>query len=113
TGVVVGPASVYEAVSQLRKLLGDENPIPTYIVTVRRKGYRLIATVQRAATSSHTPQAPVAHTAVLPLRAAVAACAVAALGLAAAYFLGDKIGLPKHTAITSETPTSTVVVSDK
>jgi transcriptional activator of cad operon len=47
TGVVVGPASVYQAVSQLRKLLGDVDPNPTYIVNVPRKGYRLIAPIKR------------------------------------------------------------------
>jgi TolB-like protein/DNA-binding winged helix-turn-helix (wHTH) protein len=46
TGVIVGPASVYQAVSQLRKILGDTDPQPTYIATVPRKGYRLIATVR-------------------------------------------------------------------
>ena len=46
--VVVGSASVYEAVSQFRKILGDVDPKPTYIATVPRKGYRLIASVQRA-----------------------------------------------------------------
>ena len=46
TGVVVGPASVYQAVSQLRKILGDTDPQPTYIATVPRKGYRLIASVR-------------------------------------------------------------------
>ena len=112
-GVVVGSASVYEAVSQLRRLLGDVTPIPTYIVTVPRKGYRLIATVQRA-TSSHALQAPVTpRTAVSLQRVAVIATAFAALGVAAAYFLGDKIGLRKGTASTSERPASTVVVSDK
>src|SRR5580704_5318863 len=45
TGVVVGSASVYQSVSQLRKLLGDVDPEPTYIVTVPRTGYRLIAPV--------------------------------------------------------------------
>src|SRR6516162_7860113 len=45
-GVVVGSASVYQAVSQLRKILGDTDPDPTYIVTVPRKGYRLIAAVR-------------------------------------------------------------------
>jgi transcriptional activator of cad operon len=49
TGVVVGPASVYQAVSQLRKLLGDADPDPTYIATVPRRGYRLIAPVRRGA----------------------------------------------------------------
>ena len=33
-GVVVGSASVYETVSQLRKILGDVDAKPTYIATV-------------------------------------------------------------------------------
>jgi len=45
-GVVVGPASVYQAVSQLRRLLGDTEPEPSYIATVPRKGYRLVAPVR-------------------------------------------------------------------
>jgi transcriptional activator of cad operon len=49
TGVVVGPASVYQAVSQLRKLLGDVEPDPTYIATVPRRGYRLVAPVRHGA----------------------------------------------------------------
>jgi len=44
-GVVVGPASVYQAVSQLRRLLGDIDPEPSYIATVPRKGYRIVAAV--------------------------------------------------------------------
>jgi transcriptional activator of cad operon len=55
TGVVVGPASVYQAVSQLRKLLGDADPNPTYIATVPRKGYRLIATVRRVTGETVLP----------------------------------------------------------
>jgi transcriptional activator of cad operon len=51
TGVVVGSASVYQAVSQLRKLLGDVDPEPTYISTVPRKGYRLIAPIKRLGPS--------------------------------------------------------------
>jgi TolB-like protein/DNA-binding winged helix-turn-helix (wHTH) protein/Tfp pilus assembly protein PilF len=47
TGVIVGSASVYQAVSQLRKLLGDTDPQPAYIATIPRKGYRLVATVRR------------------------------------------------------------------
>jgi transcriptional activator of cad operon len=46
SGVVVGSASVYQAVSQLRKILGDVDPNPTYITTVPRKGYRLVASVR-------------------------------------------------------------------
>lgn len=54
SGVVVGSASVYQAVSQLRKLLGDLDPEPTYIATVPRKGYRLIAAVRRVQTPSES-----------------------------------------------------------
>jgi len=54
TGVVVSPASVYQAVSQLRKLLGDVEPNPTYIATVPRKGYRLLAPVHRAAAEANS-----------------------------------------------------------
>jgi TolB-like protein/DNA-binding winged helix-turn-helix (wHTH) protein/Tfp pilus assembly protein PilF len=46
-GVVVGPASVYQSVSQLRKVLGDTSMPPSYIETVARKGYRLVAPVRR------------------------------------------------------------------
>jgi transcriptional activator of cad operon len=44
-GVVVSPASVYQSVSQLRKALGDTDTAPSYIETVARKGYRLVAQV--------------------------------------------------------------------
>jgi TolB-like protein/DNA-binding winged helix-turn-helix (wHTH) protein/tetratricopeptide (TPR) repeat protein len=57
TGVIVGSASVYQSISQLRKLLGDVDPEPTYIATVPRKGYRLVAPVTRLAAPSETPAA--------------------------------------------------------
>ncbi len=71
SGVIVGSASVYQAVSQLRKLLGDTDPDPTYIATVPRKGYRLIAPVRRVEPVIGTPP-PAAEAAPLapPLRAA-------------------------------------------
>src|SRR5580704_8049177 len=53
-GVIVGPASVYQAVSQLRRALADTDPEPTYIATVPRKGYRLIAPVRLVPASSTT-----------------------------------------------------------
>ncbi|HZL52213.1 MAG TPA: winged helix-turn-helix domain-containing protein [Terracidiphilus sp.] len=56
-GVVVGPASVYQAISQLRRLLGDTDPEPSYIATVPRKGYRLVAPV-RPMVPSPPPPAP-------------------------------------------------------
>jgi transcriptional activator of cad operon len=45
TGVIVTPDSVYQAVTSLRRLLGDDARQPTYIATVPRLGYRMVATV--------------------------------------------------------------------
>jgi len=48
SGVVVTQDSVYQAITALRRLLGDDAKQPTYIVTVPRLGYRLIAPVRAA-----------------------------------------------------------------
>jgi TolB-like protein/DNA-binding winged helix-turn-helix (wHTH) protein len=45
SGVIVTPDSVYQAVTALRRLLGDDPKNPTYIATVPRLGYRMIAPV--------------------------------------------------------------------
>jgi len=55
SGVVVGPASVYQAISQLRRLLGDTDPEPSYIATVPRKGYRLVAPIRPVAAAAAIP----------------------------------------------------------
>jgi TolB-like protein/DNA-binding winged helix-turn-helix (wHTH) protein len=44
-GVIVTPDSVYQAVASLRRLLGDDPRQPTYIATVPRLGYRMVAEV--------------------------------------------------------------------
>src|SRR5260370_41084575 len=43
--VSVAPDPVYQAVASLRRLLGDDSKQPTYIETVPRLGYRMVATV--------------------------------------------------------------------
>ena len=43
--VTVSPDSVYQAVASLRRLLGDDPKKPSYIATVPRLGYRMVATV--------------------------------------------------------------------
>src|SRR5262245_40604412 len=43
--VVVTHGSVYQAVAQLRRLLGDDCEHPSYIENLPRRGYRLIAPV--------------------------------------------------------------------
>ncbi|MGO4703519.1 winged helix-turn-helix domain-containing protein [Dyella sp. 2RAB6] len=62
-GVIVTPDSVYQAVTSLRRLLGDDPKQPAYIATVPRRGYRLIASVEtspdKAVLPVETP-APVA-----------------------------------------------------
>jgi TolB-like protein/DNA-binding winged helix-turn-helix (wHTH) protein len=96
TGVVVGSASVYQAVSQLRKLLGDVDAQPLYIATVPRKGYRLVAAVVRDANEIRVDEA-VPLAAARPrigARGAIVAGAVAAIALAAAGFLWNKMSAP-------------------
>jgi transcriptional activator of cad operon len=44
-GVAVSPDSVYQAVTALRRQLGDDSRQPAYIETVPRLGYRMIAPV--------------------------------------------------------------------
>jgi transcriptional activator of cad operon len=43
--VTVAPDSVYQAVTSLRRLLGDDPKQPIYIATVPRLGYRMVSTV--------------------------------------------------------------------
>ena len=43
--VIVSPDSVYQAVASLRRQLGDDPKQPSYIATVPRRGYRMVATV--------------------------------------------------------------------
>jgi TolB-like protein/DNA-binding winged helix-turn-helix (wHTH) protein/Tfp pilus assembly protein PilF len=109
--VIVGSASVYQTVSQLRKVLGDIDPNPTYIATVPRKGYRLIAKVQRATEPAQTPPAE----GLLRRRSIpgvwVVAGAFLALALAGAYLLGDTAWLSKYITGKGQTPDATV--SDK
>ena len=44
-GVIVTPDSVYQAVTSLRRQLGDDPKRPAYIATVPRLGYRMVASV--------------------------------------------------------------------
>lgn len=57
-GVVVSPDSLYQAITQLRRQLGDDARNPSYIATVPRRGYRLVAQVTHGATPGETVPAP-------------------------------------------------------
>ena len=57
-GLAVTPNSVYQSVAQLRRALGDDKAKPTYIETVPRKGYRLVAPVSLEAATPSSEEAP-------------------------------------------------------
>lgn len=58
-GVVVSPDSLYQAITLLRRQLGDDARKPSYIATIPRRGYRLVAQVtQGAALAESAPGAP-------------------------------------------------------
>jgi len=58
SGVIVTPDSVYQAVTSLRRLLGDDPKQPTYIATVPRLGYRMIAAVDAKAENLTAARVP-------------------------------------------------------
>ena len=55
-GVVVGDEALTQTIIKLRKALGDNPRSPSYIETISKRGYRLIAPV-RAATVTTPPAA--------------------------------------------------------
>ena len=57
-GVIVNDNTLSKAIAELRKALGDESKQARYILTVPRRGYRLIAPVQRTTAAT----APVSST---------------------------------------------------
>jgi transcriptional activator of cad operon len=60
SGVIVTPDSVYQSVASLRRLLGDDPKQPTYIATVPRLGYRMVAPV--SPWPNQSPDQPIAQT---------------------------------------------------
>ena len=46
--VIVTPDSVYQSVATLRRTLGEDTREPTYIANVPRRGYRMVASVDRS-----------------------------------------------------------------
>jgi TolB-like protein/DNA-binding winged helix-turn-helix (wHTH) protein len=104
-GVAVSPDSVYQAVASLRRLLGDDPREPTYIATVPRLGYRMVATVgpwtdepvrERAGAAGGEPAASSGRK-----RTWVAAellCLVMAVGAAVAFMAHERTARVKHSA---------------
>jgi TolB-like protein/tetratricopeptide (TPR) repeat protein/DNA-binding winged helix-turn-helix (wHTH) protein len=71
--VVVGPDSVYEAISLLRRTLGDDQQHPRFISQIPRKGYRLIAPVTPVTPVTTEIPEPAAEPPLPPTSAAVGA----------------------------------------
>ena len=115
TGVIVTPDSVYQAITSLRRLLGDDPKQPTYIATVPRLGYRMVATVSpwvepptispaaRAGAGSGTDS----HKKNWALLGAGAALAVV---IVVAPFVYGRIGSPVPAASTPEAPLVRIAV---
>ncbi len=83
-GAVVTSESVYFSINQLRKALGDDKSDPTYIETISKRGYRLIAAVETGVTGT-----PARGRSLLPRPAALAGLAgLAALLLLAVFGTG-------------------------
>ena len=61
-GVTVSPDSVYQAVTTLRRALGDDPKRPKYIATVPRLGYRMVAKVTLSADHALSETDPEPHT---------------------------------------------------
>jgi transcriptional activator of cad operon len=89
SGVFVNPDSVYQAVASLRRLLGDDPKQPTYIETVPRLGYRMIAAVhpwtEPAVSDNGAPQN--AHPLGAPKESSTRRRLVLAIAIAAALCL--------------------------
>ncbi len=57
TGRVVESSTVHRTISKIRRALGDEPNSPSYIQTVPKRGYRVVAEVQLVAASEDPPPA--------------------------------------------------------
>ena len=100
-GVIVTPDSVYQAVTSLRRMLGDDPKQPTYIATVPRLGYRMVASVSPWADLA-APQNGAAAPKPLAGRnwAMPAAGAAIAVAIILAFLVYGRIGGAVHAAAT-------------
>lgn len=101
-GLVVTPSSLYDAVAQLRKVLG-----PDHIATVPRKGYRLLTPVLAAATA---PPNGLTAAAPLPADGAAGDAAEPRLGPRSVAVLPFAArGLPQSLSFLSESLTGALI----
>jgi len=75
-GIAVAPDSVYQAVASLRRQLGDDPKQPTYIETVPRLGYRMVAAAGPFAEETATGKPRQGRKVQLGVAATAALCVV-------------------------------------
>jgi len=104
--VTVAPDSVYQAVASLRRLLGDDPKQPTYVETVPRLGYRMIATVSPWADQPITQTGAEVNSPRPRFRAGFTLVAAAALcfALVVAFLLYGKVASNNHSASAAIAP---------
>ncbi len=90
-GVAVSSDSVYQAVTSLRRQLGDDSRQPVYIETVPRLGYRMIAAVEPWQDRS-TNEAPSTTTVSRPVRGIFVAVIAMAAAVAFGFLLHSRLG---------------------
>jgi transcriptional activator of cad operon len=108
SGVIVTPDSVYQAVASLRRLLGDDPKQPTYIATVPRLGYRMVAKV-----SPWTAQPPAERPTPGPRRGVHVSLAISAglcFALAVAFLYRHRAVNDVHAAAAAGVPQKSVAV---
>jgi transcriptional activator of cad operon len=99
-GVIVTSDSVYQAVTSLRRQLGDDPKNPSYIATVPRLGYRMVAQVSPWVDTPAESPHETAGRGGPSLKAAEFAIAVA---LIAGVIVYGRIGMPAKFATTAAT----------
>jgi transcriptional activator of cad operon len=97
-GLVVGDDSLARTVSKLRQALGDDAKAPSYIETIAKRGYRLLAPVEPVATEAN-PDPPSAAAAGPRRRItawmAAALAMIMVIGLVSFALRGDQARSPQ------------------
>jgi transcriptional activator of cad operon len=97
SGVTVSSDSVYQAVASLRRLLGDDPKQPTYIATVPRLGYRMLAPVSAWMDDSNSQPGPAS--AATPTRSGSAPASRGEPSVPASIHLPDARGSRRRSAM--------------
>jgi DNA-binding winged helix-turn-helix (wHTH) protein/TolB-like protein/Tfp pilus assembly protein PilF len=84
-GVVVGDEALTQSIIKLRRALGDDSRAPSYIETVAKRGYRLIAPVSLAAAGDDRRAPPTAAKSRARLPWLVAGIAILAIAVIVAW----------------------------